>query len=57
MSGSAPHRGGGLQSHLDAIRADLFTAPAVWHSSNIAWLFAADNGGTEAWRFRNGRHP
>jgi hypothetical protein len=26
----------------------------VWRTGSSTWLFAADNGGTEAWRYRNG---
>jgi hypothetical protein len=55
MAGTAAHRGGELQVVSTPSGTDLFTAPAVWHRSNITWLFAADNGGTAAWRFRNGR--
>jgi hypothetical protein len=55
MRGTSPHRGGELQIISTPSGADLFTAPAVWHHSNATWLFAADNGGTAAWRFRNGR--
>jgi len=55
MAGAAAHRGGELQVVSTPSGADLFTAPAVWHRSNVTWLFAADNGGTAAWRFRNGR--
>jgi hypothetical protein len=55
MRGSAPHRGGELQVVSTPSGTDLFTAPAVWHRSTVTWLFAADNGGTAAWRFRNGR--
>jgi hypothetical protein len=55
MRGSASHRGGELQVVSTPSGTDLFTAPAVWHSSGVTWLFAADNGGTAAWRFRNGR--
>jgi hypothetical protein len=55
MRGTAPHRGGELQVVSTPSGTDLFTAPAVWHRSNVTWLFAADNGGTAAWRFRNGR--
>jgi outer membrane protein assembly factor BamB len=55
MRGTAAHRGGELQVVSTPSGTDLFTAPAVWHRSNVTWLFAADNGGTEAWRFRNGR--
>ena len=55
MAGTAPHRGGEVQVVSTPSGADLFTAPAVWHRSNITWLFAADHGGTAAWRFRSGR--
>ena len=55
MRGTAPHRGGELQVVSTPSGTDLFTAPAVWHRSNVTWLFAADNGGTAAWRFSNGR--
>jgi hypothetical protein len=55
MQGASPHRGGELQIVSTPSGTDLFTAPAVWHGSSATWLFAADNGGTAAWRFRNGR--
>jgi hypothetical protein len=55
MRGTAPHRGGELQIVSTPSGSELFTAPAVWHQSNVTWLVAADNGGTAAWRFRNGR--
>jgi hypothetical protein len=55
MRGSSPHKGGELQVVSTPSGIDLFTAPAVWHGSSATWLFAADNGGTAAWRFRNGR--
>jgi hypothetical protein len=55
MRGIAPHKAGELQIVSTPSGTDLFTAPAVWHRSNVTWMFAADNGGTQAWRFRNGR--
>jgi hypothetical protein len=55
MRGSAPHKDGELQVVSTPSGTDLFTAPAVWHQAKTTWLFAADNGGTAAWRFRNGR--
>jgi len=55
MRGTSAHRGGEVQVVPTPSGTDLFTAPAVWHRSNVTWLFAADNGGTAAWRFRNGR--
>jgi outer membrane protein assembly factor BamB len=55
MRGTAPHKGGELQVIPTPSGTDLFTAPAVWHTSSRTWMFAADNGGTAAYRFRNGR--
>ena len=54
MRGAAPHKGGELQTVPTPSGTDLFTAPAVWHSS-ATWLFAGDNGGTAAYVFKNGR--
>ena len=56
MRGTAPHQGGELQVVSTPSGTDLFTAPAVWHTGSSTWMFAADNGGTAAWRFRSGRH-
>jgi hypothetical protein len=55
MAGSAPHKGGELQSVPTPSGGALFTAPAVWRSRGVTWVFAADNGGTAAWRFSGGR--
>jgi outer membrane protein assembly factor BamB len=49
------HRGGELSMVSTPSGADLFTAPAVWHSGGRTWLFAADNGGTAAYLVRNSR--
>ena len=54
MSGTAPHKGGELQTVSTPSGTDLFTAPAVLRTATGTWMFAADNGGTAAWRFRNG---
>jgi hypothetical protein len=54
MSGTRPHRGGELQTVSTPSGTDLFTAPAVLHTKAATWMFAADNGGTAAYRFRNG---
>jgi hypothetical protein len=53
MSGTSPHKDGELQVVSTPSGTDLFTAPAVWHTASATWMFAADNGGTAAWRFRN----
>ena len=55
MHGSAPHRGGELQTVSTPSGGDLFTAPAVLHTADATWMFAADNGGTAAWTLRDGR--
>jgi PQQ-like domain len=55
MRGGAPHKGGELQIVSTPSGADLFTAPAVWRTGSSTWLFAADNGATQAWRWSGGR--
>ena len=55
MRGTAPHLGGEAQTVSTPSGTDLFTAPAVWHQGKTTWMIAADNGGTAAWRFSNGR--
>jgi outer membrane protein assembly factor BamB len=54
LQGTAPHKDGELQTVSTPSGTDLFTAPAVWHSS-ATWMFAGDNGGTAAYVFKNGR--
>ena len=55
MRGAAPRRGGEAQIVSTPSGTDLFTAPAVLHVGTTTWVFAADNGGTAAWTFSNGR--
>ena len=55
LRGKAPHKGGELQLVSTPSGADLFTAPAVWRTKTGVWMFAADNGGTAAWRLQGGR--
>ncbi|MGD0166443.1 MAG: PQQ-binding-like beta-propeller repeat protein [Gaiellaceae bacterium] len=50
LLGTAPHKGGELQVVSTPSGTDLFTAPAVWRTNAGVWMFAADNGGTAAWR-------
>jgi len=54
MRGTRPHRGGDLDVVSTPSGTDLFTAPAVLHTKSGTWLFAGDNGGTAAYRLRNG---
>jgi PQQ-like domain len=54
LQGAAPHKGGELQTVRTPSGTDLFTAPAVWHSTST-WMFAGDNGGTAGYVFKNGR--
>ncbi len=51
MRGPAPHREPPLQEVPTPSGTRLFTAPAVLRTATGTWLFAADNGGTAAWRF------
>lgn len=55
ISGAAPHKGGELQSVPTPGSTDLFSTPAVFHSSRGTWMFVADDQGTAAWDFRNGK--
>jgi hypothetical protein len=54
MKGTAPHKGDQLQVVSTPSGSDLFTAPAVWRNGGT-WMFAADGGATQAWRFTGGR--
>ena len=51
MRGTRPHKGGELSVVATPSGADLFTAPAVYKT----FLYAADNGGTAAYRVRNSK--
>lgn len=53
--GTTPRRGGEVSSVRTPSGGALFTAPAVWRPGSTTWLIAADNGGTAAWTFANGR--
>ena len=55
IAGTAAHKGHELQVVSTPSHAMLFTAPAVWHRDGETWMFAADDGGTAAWTFQNGR--
>jgi PQQ-like domain len=55
MRGTAPHKGGEVQTVPTPSGARLFTAPAVLHAGSTTWMFAADGGGTTAWTVSGGR--
>jgi len=47
--------GGELQTVSTPGSADLFTAPAVWRSGGVTWLFVGDSDGLDAWKLRGRR--
>ena len=53
IAGSDPHLGNELQTVSTPSGGMMFTAPAVWRDRSGTWMFAADNGGTAAWRISN----
>src|SRR5207247_2106659 len=55
MSGVTPHQGGEGQVVSTPSGNGLFDAPAVLRNATGTWLFAADGGGTAAWRLSNGQ--
>ena len=54
IAGTSPHKGHELQIVSTPSGKDLFTQPAVWKHDGQTWLFAADNGGTAAWKLEHG---
>ena len=55
LRGTAPHKGGELQLVSTPSRGEMFTAAAVWRTTTGVWMFAADGGGTTAWKLTGGR--
>jgi len=55
LRGTAPHKGGELQTVSTPSGGEMFTAAAVWRTSTDVWMFAADGGGTTAWKLAGGR--
>ena len=55
IAGSVPHKGHELQIVATPSGTDLFTQPVVWQHDGQTWMFAADNGGTAAWKLDNGQ--
>jgi hypothetical protein len=54
IAGATPHKDHELQVVSTPSGTDLFTQPAVWQHDGETWMFAADNGGTAAWRVQSG---
>jgi len=48
-------KGGELQTVSAPGRADVFTAPAVWHNGKTTWVFVTTSGGAAAFRLVGGR--
>ena len=55
IAGGVPHTGNELQIVSTPSRNMLFTAPAIRRSRAATWMFAADGGGTTAWRVTGGQ--
>ena len=55
IAGTEAHMDHELQTVSTPSGDMLFTAPAVWHSGGETWMFAADGGGTAAWKFESGK--
>src|SRR4051812_19829791 len=55
LGGTTAHKGGEVQSVSTPGGSAMFTAPAVYHTGNTTYLFAADGGGTAAWTYGGGR--
>lgn len=55
FKGTKGHRTRALSRVPTPGGAKLFTAPALWHSGSSTWLYVADNDGTAAWTFSDGK--
>ncbi|HWG38568.1 MAG TPA: PQQ-binding-like beta-propeller repeat protein [Terriglobales bacterium] len=55
IAGTEPHKDHEVQIVATPSGTDLFTALAVSHSGGGTWVFAADNGGTQAWKLVAGK--
>ncbi|HXT15806.1 MAG TPA: PQQ-binding-like beta-propeller repeat protein [Gemmatimonadaceae bacterium] len=55
MRGTVANSGGEVQLLSTPSGNALFTAPAVWRASDGTWVFAADGGGTQAWKLSGGQ--
>ena len=55
LSAATPHAGHESDVVSTPSGNDLFSAPALWQTTNGTWLFAADRGGTTAWKIAGGK--
>ncbi len=55
IAGAPAHMDHELQTVSTPSGNMLFTAPAVWHHGGETWMFAADGGGTAAWKLESGK--
>lgn len=55
IAGTAPHKGGELQTVATPGGDRLFTQPAVWKHGGQTWMFVADSRGTAAWQLQDGK--
>jgi hypothetical protein len=55
IASDGPHKDHELQTVSTPSGTDLFTQPAVSEHDGETWMFAADNGGTAAWKLENGK--
>ena len=55
IASTAPHQGHERQILSTPSGGVLFTAPAVWRNDGTTWMFAADGGGTAAWKLEGGK--
>ena len=52
---AAAHKGGEVAGRLDAVRDGSLHGAGGVAQASATWMFAADNGGTAAWRFSGGQ--
>ena len=55
IAGADPHENDDPPSVSTPSGNMLLSATAVWHHGADTWLFSADNGGTAAWTFKDGK--
>ncbi|MGH8227699.1 MAG: PQQ-binding-like beta-propeller repeat protein [Steroidobacteraceae bacterium] len=55
MAGAGPHEDHELETVSTPSGADLFSQPSVWRHAGQTWMFAADTGGTAAWKLESGK--